>query len=450
MPAIGFGTTPFSTGQFGIADWAEEELFKTIPLIYRELDVSEQDKLLRKTINGYKPPFNELRRFIDKIPKQRDPRECDFDMLNFLANDFFVRPDAFKFEIFQRSAVIHVAQQVLLKGTDKGYVVIGSYDGYIVAVAGLWETSCGTDVLVEEGPTFVPAFDQIPIDFFGFEVNEQLATGTATGTTFTGTTRRKSILPGTVTITTQMGGQVVTDDGAGNLVGSIDPGGVNTIDYVTGAYSVQFLVDTLLGERILTEYTWTIPTNVDYVDEFQLWDRRETFFPLAGTTTLTLVNENIRFVHVLKNGVPLIQDGPVDADFSFDGVDTITLHDPSVVDDVYEVQIIDGFQLNNGIDPDPRCRSHSLCVTITLGPLFTGSLTPLNIFVDRLRRKVKPIHVDFACLVYIIEFPTITTPTLVTMTGEVTVDFLIEEEEIFDISPADVEPVDGGLMVDME
>lgn len=50
MPAIGFGTTPFSTGQFGIADWAEEELFKTIPLIYRELDVSEQDKLDRKSV----------------------------------------------------------------------------------------------------------------------------------------------------------------------------------------------------------------------------------------------------------------------------------------------------------------------------------------------------------------------------------------------------------------
>lgn len=352
MSCVGFGTVPFSTGQFGITDWAEESLWKTIPLVYREIDpesnTADQVGFLRATVNGYKEPFNELRRFADKIPDQRDPRECDLNMLDLLGFDFFVKPDDYKPDLFRRSSVIHIAQQLLLKGTDKGYKVLGAVEGYIITVEGLWETECDSNVLTDIPPTFVVNLDEVPADM--------------------------------------------------------------------------------------------LPLDTDYPDEFAVWERIETFNPVAGTTILTLINNDIRYVHVFLNSVEMPQ-GAVTGGFVFNGSHTITLQQPSVLGDTYVVHEIDGFPLHNGVDPNPRCRSHSLRLTVSLGPP-QGWITPLQVLVERLYKKVKPIHVTFESLLYTIEFPTIYSPTSVTMTSDVLAYMTIEDEKLFDVSPADIEPTD--------
>jgi hypothetical protein len=117
--------------------------------------------------------------------------------------------------------------------------------------------------------------------------------------------------------------------------------------------------------------------------------------------------------------------------------------------DEYQVQIIDGFKMHNALDPNPRCRSHSLKGTITLGPPM-GWITPLNTLVDRLQNKVKPIHVTFEELVYVVTLPTIYTPTSVVLQNVKTILMTVEEEHLFDVSAADVEPMDTGLTVDLE
>lgn len=450
MPAIGFGTVPFSLGQFGIADWAEEELWKTIPLIYRELDKSDQNDFLRKTVNGYKPPFNDLRRSIDKIPKQADPRECDLDMLDLLGANFFVKPDDFKPDLFRRSAIIYIVQQLLLKGQDKGYKVFAAIEGYLIDIEQFNETECDSGVLTLDPPVFIPDFDETPPDFFGYEVNELLTTGTGFAGPFGGNFRKQGILPASITITTVTSGMTVTDDGSGTLVGNVNVGFPRSVDYDAGAFVFTFSGPTVPGERVQVTYTWSIHTDITWEDEFGLWDRRETFFPAPATTTLTLANTlYVRYVHVFKNGSPLLQ-GPTPAgQFEFDGVDTITLAVPSLAGDEYQVQIIDGFKMHNALDPNPRCRSHSLKGTITLGPPM-GWITPLNVLAERLQKKVKPIHVTFEELVYVVTLPTIYTPSSVILQNVKTVLMTVEEEHLFDVSAADVEPVDTGLTVDLE
>jgi len=50
------------------------------------------------------------------------------------------------------------------------------------------------------------------------------------------------------------GAQVVIDDGAGNLIGDIDPTGKNTLDYSTGSYDVTFASALIIGSEISSTY----------------------------------------------------------------------------------------------------------------------------------------------------------------------------------------------------
>ena len=68
-------------------------------------------------------------------------------------------------------------------------------------------------------------------------------TGEAVGNgsaNYTGNIVNTPISLSTITFT-DAGGQSITDDGEGNLIGDIDPTGNNTINYLTGAYDVTFL-----------------------------------------------------------------------------------------------------------------------------------------------------------------------------------------------------------------
>lgn len=56
------------------------------------------------------------------------------------------------------------------------------------------------------------------------------------------------------------GVQTVTDDGAGNLVGDVDAGGVNTIDYDSGAYDFTFATPPESGATVRSTYCQRLRT----------------------------------------------------------------------------------------------------------------------------------------------------------------------------------------------
>lgn len=100
--------------------------------------------------------------------------------------------------------------------------------------------------------------------------NENLATGNLSQTTFTGTLSFKSGQPkrncGLVTIKcTDGGGEVFTDDKNGNLKGSA--GGIGTINYITGAWSVTFVtVPSNTPNNIKADYVWENSTSKGVAD----------------------------------------------------------------------------------------------------------------------------------------------------------------------------------------
>lgn len=69
---------------------------------------------------------------------------------------------------------------------------------------------------------------------------ELIGTGNGAASQFTGVLSYAPIVPGTITITD--GDQVVTDDGQGNLVGSVSGTGTNTINYASGVFDLTFAV----------------------------------------------------------------------------------------------------------------------------------------------------------------------------------------------------------------
>jgi len=67
--------------------------------------------------------------------------------------------------------------------------------------------------------------------------DELLGTGDNSETQFTGNLSNLTITTSTISITyTDATSKTITDDGAGNLIGDVDGGGTNTINYTSGAY----------------------------------------------------------------------------------------------------------------------------------------------------------------------------------------------------------------------
>lgn len=89
---------------------------------------------------------------------------------------------------------------------------------------------------------------------------EDVGTGDGSEANFTGSLGFTPVFPLSVAITA--GIQTVTDDGNGNLVGDVDLGGVNTIDYLSGVYDVTFALAPLSGEAIEANYQYAFFTCV--------------------------------------------------------------------------------------------------------------------------------------------------------------------------------------------
>jgi len=98
--------------------------------------------------------------------------------------------------------------------------------------------------------------------------NEPDATGNGTATVFNFTVDYPNILPGTVKVTSTVGGSTVTatDDGNGNLVGS-GFAGTSTVNYTTGAFLVAFTTPPDNGAAIQVSYQYQIEMDSSQISE---------------------------------------------------------------------------------------------------------------------------------------------------------------------------------------
>lgn len=93
------------------------------------------------------------------------------------------------------------------------------------------------------------------------EIVEEESVGTGDGATanYAGTLVYTPVRAGTVIITD--GTQRATDDGNGNLVGNVNAGGTNTVNYSTGAYDVTFAAAVANGTAVTTTYEYNSEAN---------------------------------------------------------------------------------------------------------------------------------------------------------------------------------------------
>nr|MBC8867822.1 hypothetical protein [Planctomycetota bacterium] len=92
--------------------------------------------------------------------------------------------------------------------------------------------------------------------------DESVGIGDGATAEFTGTLLRDSLRSDTIQFTD--GTQIVTDDGSGNLVGDVNPGGTNSIDYATGAFSVTFAAAPAVDAAITADYEYITEYRIPY------------------------------------------------------------------------------------------------------------------------------------------------------------------------------------------
>jgi len=149
----------------------------------------------------------------------------------------------------------------VVTGPSGGYIFKGKFN----ATTGLVTTGDYVGVALSDTPT--PAnvqpgwywqIDTAGTEDFGGTVavaDEVLDTGDAVETNFTGALSNVPVNVGTVSITD--GTQVITDDGSGNLIGDVDGGGTNTIDYKTGLFDVTFATaPPAVADNIIVDYSY--------------------------------------------------------------------------------------------------------------------------------------------------------------------------------------------------
>jgi hypothetical protein len=131
---------------------------------------------------------------------------------------------------------------------------------------------------------------------------EQLSAGGAANVT--ATAAYTPVVPGTVEITD--GTLIVTDDGAGNLQGDIDPAGTNTVNYATGAIDVTLAAVPATAVTADYEYDNEANQNVPEID-FQLTSAPVVAKIFKLRTRYSLESaQNLRSLHGLSAETELV------------------------------------------------------------------------------------------------------------------------------------------------
>ncbi|MCG8435866.1 MAG: hypothetical protein MJA83_17725 [Gammaproteobacteria bacterium] len=139
-----------------------------------------------------------------------------------------------------------------------------------------------------------------PNETYSSEVidDENLGTGDGATTNFTGNLSFTPVKPGTVEIlTTDASSNVltVTDDGNGNLVGSV--GAASTINYTSGAFNVTFSAAPGNGDQILATYSYDNEANDTIPDV----DLTLTSSPVTAITRKLRTRWSVESQQDLKN-----------------------------------------------------------------------------------------------------------------------------------------------------
>lgn len=136
--------------------------------------------------------------------------------------------------------------------------------------------------------------------------DEALATGDGITTAFTPTLGYTPVMRSTVQITD--GTQIVRDDGNGNLIGDINPAGVNTIIYASGVTNFTFAAAPALGAAIVANYEYDNEANQQVPEiDFQLTSSpvAAKIFKLRTRYSLEAA-QNLRSLHGLSAETELV------------------------------------------------------------------------------------------------------------------------------------------------
>lgn len=145
-------------------------------------------------------------------------------------------------------------------------------------------------------------------DFYSSPDIEDEPFGTGDGVTaqFTGSLDYTPVITETLVLTD--GTQIVNDDGAGNLVGDVNPAGNNTVDYNTGAVDVTFATAPASGADVVVSYEYDNEANDNIPEiDFQL-----TSAPVVAKTNKLRTRyslesaQNLRALHGLSAETELV------------------------------------------------------------------------------------------------------------------------------------------------
>lgn len=138
------------------------------------------------------------------------------------------------------------------------------------------------------------------------EISDEALTDGAGAAAVTGTLSYTPVVPGTLQITD--GTQTVTDDGAGNLQGTVNPAGVNTVNYSTGLVTLTFAGVVAAGTSVTASYEYDNEANqmVPEID-FQLISTpvQAKVFKLRTRYSLEAA-QNLRALHGLSAETELV------------------------------------------------------------------------------------------------------------------------------------------------
>lgn len=127
---------------------------------------------------------------------------------------------------------------------------------------------------------------------------EEVGTGTGAATNFTGNLSYLPVKPGTVKFTGDVGGTAleITDDGNGNLIGDIGAG-TNTIDYVSGAFDLDFSSAIDAGDPVNAQYSYDLEGN-DTIPDI---DMQLTSSPVVAKTRKLRTRWSLEAAQDLRN-----------------------------------------------------------------------------------------------------------------------------------------------------
>jgi len=159
--SIGFGHNPFGHHQWGLGDWAEEMLWKNMPVVYQDCDESGPagsavQLPLRAFQTALKASYQDIRVKWLNFPFLWDAIKVPLDQLPQLGYNVGINVDPTKSEGLQRSSVRNASQLWVNKGTDKGYELTAAFEGLLVTITPLWAETCGpaNHILGTIGDTF--------------------------------------------------------------------------------------------------------------------------------------------------------------------------------------------------------------------------------------------------------------------------------------------------------